>query len=101
MHVHLGEETYSHRDLDECDFPTKSHSQTLLEAELTHLEVTCQYLLENGVGSERSIPIDPRIFVVANENRRLEVSQFQCCQCEIVLIPRSPMKSSFEFRQSS
>ena len=78
MHVHLGEETYSHRDLDESDFPTNSQNQTLLEAELTQPELTCQCLLENGVGSERSNPIDPRIFVVANENRCLEVSQFQC-----------------------
>ena len=76
--MHLGEETYSHRDLDESDLPTNSQIQTHLEAELTHPELTCQCLLENGVGSERSIPIDPRIFVVKNENRRLEVSQFQC-----------------------
>ena len=91
----------SHRDSDESGFPTNSQNQTLLEAELTHPELTCQCLLENGVGSERSIPIDPRIFVVAYENRRLEVSHFNACQCEIVLIPRSPMKSSFEFRQST
>ena len=63
MQVHLGEETYSHRDPDESDFPTA---------------LTCQCLLENGVGSEKSIPIDPQIFVVANESQRLEVSQFQC-----------------------
>ena len=62
MHVHLGEETYSHRDPDESDFPTNSQNQTLLEAELTHPALTCQCLLENGVGSERSIPIDPHIF---------------------------------------
>ena len=33
MHVHLGEETYSHRDPDESGFPTNSQNQTLLEAE--------------------------------------------------------------------
>ena len=78
MHVHIGEETYSHRDLDESDFPTHSQNQTLLDAR------------ERRWLRERSIPIDPLIFVVKNENRRLEVSQFQCLsQCEIVLIPRS------------
>ena len=65
MHVHLGEETYSHRDPDESGSPTNSQNQTLLEAELTHPALTCQSLLENGVGSEKSIPIDPQIFAVA------------------------------------
>ena len=63
---------------DESVFPTNSQNQTLLEAELTQMALTCQCLLENGVGSERSIPIDPQIFVVANESHRLGVSQFQC-----------------------
>ena len=74
MHVHLGEETYSHRDQDESGFPTSSENQTLLEAELTHQALTCQCLLENGVGSETSIPVDPQISAVADESRRQEVS---------------------------
>ena len=78
MHVHFGEETYSHRDQDESGFPTSSQNKTLLEAELTHPALTCQCLLENGVGSEKSNPIDPQIFAVADESHRLEVSQFQC-----------------------
>ena len=78
MHVHLGEEKSSHRDPDESGFPTNTQNQTLREAESTHPELTCQCLLERGVGSEKSIPIDPQIFVVANESHRREVSQFQC-----------------------
>ena len=50
MHVRLGEETYSHRDPDESDFPTISQNQTLLKAELTPA-LTCQCLLENSEGS--------------------------------------------------
>ena len=50
----------------------------LFEAESTHQAFTCQCLLENGVGSETSIPVDPQIFAVADGSHRLEVSQFQC-----------------------
>ena len=71
-------QTYSHRDPDEPGFPTNSQNQTLHEAELTHPALACQCLLVDGVGSEKSIPIDPQIFAVANESHRLEVSQFRC-----------------------
>ena len=78
MHVHLGEETYSHRDPDESDLLISSQNQTLLEAGSTHQALTCLCLLEKDVGSRTSIPIDPQIFAVADESRRLEVSRFQC-----------------------
>ena len=74
---------------DEFGFPTNSQNQTNLSQ---HWALTCQCLLENGSGSGTSIPVDPQISVVSNENRRQEVSQFQACQCEIVLIPRSSLK---------
>ena len=77
MHVHLGEETYSHRDLDESGFPTNSQNHTHLEAELTHPALTCQCLLQNGVGTEKSIPVDPQISIVADESHRQRLSQFQ------------------------
>ena len=77
MHVHLGEETCSHRDLDESGFPTNSQNHTLLEAELTHPALNCQCLLQNGVGSEKSIPVDPQISIVADESHRQRLSQFQ------------------------
>ena len=78
MHGHLGEETYSHREPDEPGFPTNSQKQTLHEAELIHPALACQCLLVEGAGPERSIPIDPQNFAVADESHRLEVSQFKC-----------------------
>ena len=59
MHVHLGEETYSHRGLDESDSLTSSQSQKLLEAGSTHQALTCLCLFENDVDSRTSVPIDP------------------------------------------
>ena len=78
MHLHLGEETYSQRDQDEFGFPTNSQNETLLDAESTHRASTSQCLLENGVGSETSVPVDAQISIVADESRRQEESQFQC-----------------------
>ena len=78
MHVHLEEEMYSHRNQDESVFPTNWQNQTLLEAESTHRAFTFQCLLENGVGSGTPVPADPQISVVSDENRRQEVSAFQC-----------------------
>ena len=101
VRVHVGEETYSHRDQDESGFPTSSQNKALLEADSTHRASPCQCLLKNGVGSETSVPVDPQVSLVANESRRQEVSQFQCLSMLTVLIPRSPLKCSFEFRQCS
>ena len=78
MHVYVGEETYSHRDQEEFGFTTNSQNQTLLEAESTHRASTCQCLLVDEVDSKTSVRVDPQISVVSNENRRQEVSHFQC-----------------------
>ena len=93
MHVYFGEETYSHRDQDEFGFPTISQIQTLHVAESTQRALTCHCLLGNGVGSGTLVPVDPHISAFSNENRRQEV---YANYCEIVLIPRSPLKGSFE-----
>ena len=78
MHVHLGEETYSHRDPDGFGLPTSSQNQTHFEAESNYQASNGQCLLGNGVGSETSNPVDPQIFAVAGDSHRQEVSQFQC-----------------------
>ena len=96
------EKTYSHRDQDESGFQTSSQNQTLVEAELTHLALTCQCLLENGVGSDTSVPVDPQISVVADESRRQEVSQFQSLSmwnCSHYTFHQ--WNDLFEFQQSS
>ena len=78
-HVHLEEEMYSQ------DMRTSLVSRqicffnpTLHEAESTHWALTCQCLLENGVGSETSVPTGPQISVDSEGSRHPEVSQFQC-----------------------
>ena len=58
-------------------------------------------LLETGVGSETSIPVDHKFLLSQMKATIWKCLNFNACQCEIVLIPRSPLKSSFVVASSN
>ena len=62
---------------------------TLLEAESTRRALTCHCVLENGVGSERHQVQWIHKFLLSQKKAAVR-------KC-LVLIPRSPLKCSFEF----
>ena len=101
MRVHLGEEMCSRRDQDEFGFPTNSQSQTPLEAESTHGALTCQCLRKNGVGTGTQFQLIHKFLLFQMKTADMNCRNFNARRCEILLVPESPLKGSFEFSQSS
>ena len=92
MHVHLGGETYPHRDLDESGSqPVRRtrHSSKLSEFIGRELVSVCS---RTALAQRHQFQLIHKFLLSQMKAAVRKCLNFNPCQCEIVLIPRSPLQ---------